>query len=168
MADVPARPAPSRAAIFGHPVHPALIPYPFVTLTGALATDLAGRRTGDPFWPRASRLLLRTGLASGVLAGAVGAVDYYGVDRVREHAEGRLHAYGNVAALALTALNLGLRDREDVPRRGLALSAVVAGLLGATGWLGGELSYRYKVGVMDGREAPPVGPPEAPALPEAP
>ncbi len=154
MPDVPARPAPSRAALFGHPIHPALIPYPLVTLTGALATDVAARRTGDPFWSRASRLLLTTGLASGVLAGAVGAVDYSGIDRVREHAEGRLHATGNVTALALTALNLRLRGNRPVPPRGVVLSAAVAGLLGLTGWLGGELSYRYKVGVVEQRGLP--------------
>lgn len=146
---VPAYPAPSRAAIARHPVHPALITYPIASLTAALATDVAARRTGDPFWPRASRLLLKTGLASGLVAGAVGAVDYYGIDRVREHAEGRLHAYGNVAALALTALNLRLRDDDRVPTKALAVTATVAALLGATGWLGGELSYRYKVGVME-------------------
>ena len=154
MSNVPARPAPSRAAVARHPLHPGLIPYPFASLTGALATDLAARRTGDPFWTRASRLLLKTGLASGVVAGAVGAVDYFGVERVREHAEGRLHAYGNVAALALTALNLRLRDGAEVPGRAVALSAAVAGLLAATGWLGGELSYRYKVGVMEARGLP--------------
>ena len=70
---------------------------------------------------------------------------------MRLHAEGRIHAYGNVTALALTGLNLALRGRTNrhVPRRGVALSAAVAGLLGLTGWLGGELSYRYKVGVME-------------------
>lgn len=149
MPDVPARPAPSHAAVRRHPLHPALIPFPLASLTGALATDLVARRTGDPFWPRASRLLLRTGLTSGLVAGAVGAVDYFGVERVRQHAEGRAHALGNVTALALTAANLAVRRRGGVPASGVALSAAVAGLLGVTGWLGGELSYRYKVGVMD-------------------
>lgn len=31
---------PSRAAIAGHPIHPALIPFPIAFLIAALATDL--------------------------------------------------------------------------------------------------------------------------------
>lgn len=155
MSEIPAFPAQSKAALGGHPIHPMLIPYPISFLTSALATDVAARRTGDPFWSRASRTLLLAGLGTGLAAGAVGAVDYVGVERVRQHAAGPLHAAGNVAALALTGLNLGLRgDRDGVSRQSLVLSAVVAGMLGVTGWLGGELSYRYKVGVMERQDAP--------------
>lgn len=155
MSEIPASPAQSKAALRGHPIHPMLIPYPISFLTSALATDIAARRTGDPFWARASRTLLLAGLGTGLAAGAVGAVDYVGVERVRQHAAGPLHAAGNVAALALTGLNLGLRgDRGGVSRQSLTLSAVVAGMLGVTGWLGGELSYRYKVGVMERQDAP--------------
>ena len=32
-------------------------------------------------------------------------------------------------------------------RRWRGISAAITGLLGVTGWLGGELSYRYKIGV---------------------
>jgi uncharacterized membrane protein len=31
---------------------------------------------------------------------------------------------------------------------GVILSAVTVGILGVTGWLGGELSYRHGVGVV--------------------
>lgn len=31
-----------------------------------------------------------------------------------------------------------------------ALSAIMAGVLIVTGWMGGELAYRYKVGVIEG------------------
>ena len=51
--------------------------------------------------------------------------------------------------LALTAANLRLRGRRRVPASGVALSAVVAGLLAVTGFLGGELSYTHKVGVAE-------------------
>ena len=45
---------PSTAAIMGHPIHPMLIPFPVAFLNAAVATDLAARSTGDPFWSRAS------------------------------------------------------------------------------------------------------------------
>lgn len=149
--DVPGKPAiPSLAAIGGHPIHPMLVPIPIGALSLALASDLAYAVTRDRFWARTSVALLGTGIVSGVLAGAVGSVDFLGRDRVREHGESWLHAGGNVAALALSAANLALRrsnPSRGVLPAGLALSTLTGGILAVTGWLGGELSYRHRVGV---------------------
>jgi uncharacterized membrane protein len=153
--DTPSRglrrpPVPSAAAIAGHPIHPMLVPLPIGALSLALASDVAYAATGDRFWARASSALLGAGIVTGALAGAVGSVDFLSRERVREHGESWLHAGGNVAALALTAVNLGMRqaggERRIVPA-GLALSALTGTLLLFTGWLGGELSYRHRVGV---------------------
>ena len=148
----PRRGAPSTAAVRGHPIHPMIVPYPIAALTGVVATDLLARASGDPFWARASKLLLGFGLASGALAGAVGAIDYYTIRRAREATNaglptGKIHAYGNPTALALTALNLAARGRGKPSAGTTLLSAAVAGLLGVTAWAGGELSYRHMVGV---------------------
>jgi uncharacterized membrane protein len=153
--DTPSRglrkpPVPSAAAIAGHPIHPMLVPLPIGALSLALASDLAYAATGDRFWARASTALLGAGVVTGAVAGAVGSIDFLSRERVREHGESWLHAGGNVAALALTAINLAVRQ-PDAARRvvptGLALSALTGGLLLITGWLGGELSYRHRVGV---------------------
>ena len=155
---------PSTAAIGGHPIHPMLIPFPLAFLSATLATDLAYRRTRDPFWAQASRWMLRAGLASGAAAGVFGALDYVTIHRAHQSAHGRVHALGNLAALTLAAANLAGR-REDpeagAQGRGLALSAAVAAILGVTGWAGGELSYRHGVGVVGPDERVPLaGPPE--------
>jgi uncharacterized membrane protein len=146
----PLRGVASTAAVMGHPIHPMLIPYPLAFLTAALATDVASQRTGDPFWARASGWLLGAGLVSGVAAGVVGAIDYYTIRRANEERQGKVHAYGNMAALALAGANLALRRRDrygEVSTEAVALSALTAALLGVTGWAGGELSYRHMVGV---------------------
>ena len=39
----PTRGIPSNVAIFGHPIHPLLIPYPTAFLTAVVATDIAAR-----------------------------------------------------------------------------------------------------------------------------
>jgi len=145
----PLRGVPSTAAIAGHPIHPMMIPYPVAFLTTALVTDVAAGRTGDRFWSRATTTLLGAGIATGLAAGVAGAVDYFTIRRAREKPAGRLHAYGNVVALGLAAVNLAMRrDRDDEPSTGdIALSALTAALVGATGWLGAELSYRHMVGV---------------------
>ena len=141
---------PSTAAIMGHPIHPGLIPFPIAFLTTAVATDLAARATGDPFWSRVSGYLIGAGLAAGAVAGAVGAIDYFTIRRARESSVGKLHAYGNSAALALAAANLAMRRDArpgEVPDGALALSLATAGLIGVTAWAGGELSYAHMVGV---------------------
>jgi uncharacterized membrane protein len=43
-----------------------------------------------------------------------------------------------------------LRSRDDraaVPRGALAISAASVAVLGVTGWLGGELAYRDRIGM---------------------
>lgn len=153
--DTPSRglrkvPVPSIAAIVGHPIHPMLVPLPIGALSFAFASDLAYAATGDRFFARASRLLLGTGIATGALAGLVGSVDFTGRERIREHGESWVHAGGNLAALAVSGVNLAIRQPDATKRvmpTGLALSALTATMLLVTGWLGGELSYRYRVGV---------------------
>lgn len=145
----PVRGLPSTAAIFGHPIHPMLIPYPVAFLTTALATDLAAARTGDAFWSRASSLLLGAGVVTGLAAGAVGAIDYFTIRRAREKTVGKLHAYGNPVALGLAAASLALRPGSGRPPGGaaVALTAAMTAVLGITAWAGAELSYRHMVGV---------------------
>jgi len=41
----------STAAVFRHPIHPMLIPFPIASLIGALVTDIAFRRWSRlPCW----------------------------------------------------------------------------------------------------------------------
>ena len=149
--DNPARGLPSTAAVGGHPIHPMMIPYPIACLTGALITDLAARSTEDPFWSRASKWLLGAGIVSGLAAGAVGAIDYFTIRRAREKNVGKLHAYGNPAALMLAGASLLARrgSGDEAPSTtAVGLTAATAALVGVTGWAGAELSYRHMVGVI--------------------
>ena len=153
--DTPSRglrkpPIPSLAAIAGHPIHPMLVPLPIGALSLALASDVAYAATGDRFFARASTLLLGAGIATGVMAGAIGSIDFTGREQIREHNESWIHAGGNVAALAVSAVNLAIRQGDEAKQvvpKGLALSALTGAMLLVTGWLGGELSYRHRVGV---------------------
>ncbi|MDX1994081.1 MAG: DUF2231 domain-containing protein [bacterium] len=141
---------PSVAAIAGHPIHPMLIPFPIASLSGALLSDIVHLLTDEPFWGQASFVLLGVGIASGLVAGIAGAVDYFGIEKVRSFAAARVHVIGNVTVLALSTINFLLRFNQtaEVPMPwGLVLSLVSGILLVVTGWMGGELSYRHKVGV---------------------
>jgi uncharacterized membrane protein len=140
----------STAAIMGHPIHPMLIPLPIGFLVGALLSDIAFARTEDEFWARASLWLIRAGFITGALAAVFGLIDFLTIQRARR-LDGWVHFIGNALALLLTLGNWLVRQGDAVDGlmpTGLALSVIVALILVVTGWFGGELSYRYKVGVL--------------------
>lgn len=141
----------STLSVAGHPLHPVIVIFPVAFLVGAAGTDIGYWLTSDPFWARASVWLIGVGFAAGILAAITGFLDFFKVKRVRERSAGWLHMGGNVAAMVLSLINLLLRQgnpAEPIVFTGLAISIVVATLLGITGWFGGELTFRHKVGVI--------------------
>jgi uncharacterized membrane protein len=141
----------SSVQIAGHPIHPVLVLFPIAFLVGAAGTDIGYWLTRDPFWARASLWLIGVGFAAGILAAITGFSEFFKVKRVRERSAGWLHMGGNVAVMVLSLINLVLRQgnpAEPIVYTGLAISVVVATLLGITGWYGGELSFRHKIGVI--------------------
>jgi uncharacterized membrane protein len=141
----------STVAIAGHPLHPLLVTFPIAFLVGAFGTDVGYLLTNDAFWARASVWLLGAGFVSGVIAAIAGIMDFIGIDRVRKRTAGWAHMIGNAAALLLTLANWVLRLGNYtgfIFPIGIAISTLVAALLGLTGWYGAELIYRHKVAVI--------------------
>jgi uncharacterized membrane protein len=144
-------PVQAVAAVDGHPLHPVLVPLPIGAFVGAFAADVAYLRTRDRFWARGARVLTAAGLGTGLLAGSLGAIDFTGRRPIRRHPAAWVHAAGNLTVLGLALGSLALRGRDEkdaVRRGGLAISASIATILLATGWLGGELAYRERIGVI--------------------
>jgi uncharacterized membrane protein len=134
-----------------HPIHPMLVPFPITFLASALLTDIAYWGSLNDFWARASFWLIVAGLVVGLLAGLTGAIDYLTIQRAREHRAGKIHAAGNITGVILSAINLAIRwgDREaPILWTGLLLSLIIAAILTVTGWYGGELTFRHKMGVI--------------------
>jgi uncharacterized membrane protein len=145
---------PSTAAIAGHPIHPMLIPLPLAFLVGAFGADIGAWLTNDPFWARAALWLTGAGVVLGLLAAIPGLIDFTTKKRIRDHQSAWVHGIGNIVVVTLAVISWWLR-RDDpldaVLPWGITLSAIITLMLVITGWLGGELSYRHKIGVM--REA---------------
>jgi uncharacterized membrane protein len=140
----------STARIARHPIHPMLVPFPIVCFVGTLLTDLAYWRTADMMWANFSAWLLTVGVIMGWLAALAGLIDFLGDRLIRELAPARLHALGNVVALALATLNMLVHTRDawtSVVPWGLVLSAAVVLILLFTGWMGWSMVYRHGVGV---------------------
>lgn len=140
---------PSAAHVSGHPLHPMFVPFPIAYLVGALLSDLTYFATSDPFWARMSLWLIGAGLVMGALAALFGLIDFYSRPAIRAHRIAWHHFIGNAAVLVLALINLVTRNDafiDGVTPGGIALSLITVGILGYTGWLGGELAYRHHVG----------------------
>jgi len=141
----------STVAVAGHPLHPLIVLFPIAFLVAAPAADIGYWLTKDLFWARAAYWLIGAGLVSSAPAVLTGLLDFLRIERVRKRKAGWAHMLLNIAAVVLTILNFGVRlgDRaENILFLGLAISAIVATVLGLSGWYGAELIYRHKVAVI--------------------
>ena len=141
----------SSARLMGHPIHPMLVPFPIVFFISALATDIVFLRNGNDIWATASAWLLGAGLATAALAALAGLADFFGDRRVRGLRDAWMHMIGNIVAVLVEAANLMLRlgDTAATVSTGVILSAVAVSILAFTGWKGGELVFKHRVGVHD-------------------
>ena len=143
----------STAQIAGHPIHPMLVPFPIVFLVSAFVSDLVYWQTRNPSWAVAAMWLLGAALVMAALAATAGLIDFLGDVRIRQKRPAWLHVIGNVTAVVLALINFIIRYANGAEAGvfpwGIWLSLIVVLLLLFTGWMGGELVYRGKVGVAD-------------------
>lgn len=140
----------STASIHGHPIHPMLVPFPITCFVGALLTDITYWRTANMLWANFSSWLIAFGLVMGTLAAIAGFVDFISNRAIRAQRPAWPHMIGNVIAMILSIFNMFVHSRDawtSVVPSGLILSALVVLILLFTGWLGGALVYRHRVGV---------------------
>lgn len=122
----------------GHPLHPVLVAVPIGAWTSSLVFDAVGDDT-------AARRLIAIGCVSALPTAAAGAADWM-TTHGPERRVGLVHALLNYTALGAYGLSW-LARRRGRRARGLMLSLTGAGLVSASGWLGGHLSYSLGVGV---------------------
>lgn len=141
----------STASFKGHPLHPALIPFPFAFLYGALFFDLAGVVFGRESWWTTGMYLTIVGIIAAVVAAVPGVIDYFHTVPPDSSAKkrGTKHGLFNLTAVILFGIALAIRPASDLPPTlfVLVLEAVGAGLLAVGGWMGGTLVNRNLIGV---------------------
>jgi nitrite reductase/ring-hydroxylating ferredoxin subunit/uncharacterized membrane protein len=141
----------SKAVLFGHPLHPMLIPFPFAFLTGAAVFDVVGWFAGDQSFWTTGAYLSTAGIVTAVVAAVPGAIDY--IYTVPPASSGRSratkHMLTNLSAVALFAVAWSLRGAAPAPPgvAVLLLEVVAALALGAGGYMGGTLVTRNFIGV---------------------
>src|SRR5919199_4458911 len=131
----------SRAKIFGHPIHPMLIPFPLGLLATAVIFDIIQVITGKGLFSEAAQYMIAAGIIGGLAAAIFGLIDWLAIPAgTRAKSVGLTHGAGNVVVVVLFALSWLLR--RDTPAHPGALALILAfvavALATVTGWLGGE------------------------------
>jgi len=134
-------------------MHPMLVNFPLGLLVTAAIFDIVHLITGNGYWSEIAFWMIAAGLIGGLIAAAVGIIDWLAIPAgTRAKGVGLWHGGGNIVILALFIISWFIR----LPAQGspsiiaYVLSFLGAALLGATGWLGGELTMRLGVGVDAG------------------
>lgn len=141
----------SKASYKGHPIHPALIPFPFAFLYGAFFFDLAGRVAERPGWWTTGAYLSLIGVIAALIAAVPGFVDYFNTVPPKSSGKQRAtkHMLANLMAVSLFLAAWVIRGHAEaipgVPV--LVLEALAVVLLTAGGWMGGVLVSRNQISV---------------------
>ena len=145
--------------MFAHPIHPAVVHFPFGLLLTSTIVDL-GYLAG--LWPEVhfAAWLMASGLVAAVVAVAAGVFDF------RRLTEAQVpYAVRHMGAMAVAVLGYGvalylrrgsLTAGAEPSSASLGIAIASAAVLAVGGWLGGELVYRYGAGRVEA-EVPPQG-----------
>ncbi|MGH7510362.1 MAG: DUF2231 domain-containing protein [bacterium] len=141
----------SKASYKGHPIHPALIPFPFAFLYGAFFFDLAGRLAERPTWWTTGAYLSLIGIVMALVAAVPGFVDYFNTVPPKSSGKRRAtkHMLANLAAVILFLAAWAIRGQAEALPGGVVLifEGIGVALLTAGGWMGGVLVNRNQIGV---------------------
>ena len=146
------RPRSILAGSYGHPIHPILVTIPIGTWTASLIFDIAAKARDDgAAFVQGSHWLIGIGIIGALLAAVFGSIDLSGIPRgTAAYRTGLTHMGLNLGIVALYVINFFVRGGDTtlgaVP---IILSIVALAMLGASGFLGGKLAYRFGVRVAD-------------------
>ena len=137
----------------GHPVHPMLVTFPLGLLTIAPIFDVVHWFTRNGFWSTVAFWMIAAGTAAGLLAAATGTIDWLGIPAgSRAKTVGLVHGAGNYLILALLVISwfTRLNAQANPPVVAYVLSFLGAAGFLITGFLGGELTIHFGVGIEPG------------------
>lgn len=145
------RPANPLAGPYGHPFHPMLVTIPIGTWVASFIFDIVAFVGDDPeAFNAGARWLLGIGIIGALIAAVVGLMDYTRIEKgTKAKKLATTHMLLNIAAVVIFFISWLLHLGDEPTVGGLILTIV--GLLGlaVSGFLGGELAYRYGIRVAE-------------------
>lgn len=142
----------SKASISGHPIHPMLIPFPIALWATSFVVDVLFYFLRHPTLLVISKFMIAAGCIGAAAAAIPGIIDWLAIKNGGVKKVANWHARLNITALVVFAISLFLRlgSYSEIVGRKLTipflLSLVGVILISISGWLGGELAFRYGVG----------------------
>src|SRR5919199_999316 len=144
----------SPASLGGHPIHPMIIPFPIALWAFSLVADLIYLWRGNPVWrDYIAFYALLAGIIGAAAAAIFGVIDWLSIKDREVKKVADWHARLNVVALLVFAASFYLRTTGGSRMVGgsytipLLLSVVGVVLITISGYLGGELVFKYGVAV---------------------
>lgn len=136
------------ASIGRHPIHPMLIVLPLGLWTFSFVCQVIARISIEPIWLTVALYTAGGGVIGALLAAVPGFIDLFSLTAPGIKGTAIWHMSLNLIAVIVWAVVFGLLW-SDKPTANLALICSLVGMIiiGVSGWLGGELVYRYGVGV---------------------
>lgn len=146
------RPVTKLAGPYGHPVHPAIVSVPLGAWTASFLFDVASLVLKDACLVQASRWLMGLGVLGAIAAAAFGFMDMLAIPNgtiVQKIA--LFHMVLNLTVVAGYSVLFAVRDPSlsSAPLFHVAASGILFSFLGVSGFLGGQLAYKYGVRVAD-------------------
>ena len=140
------------AGPYGHPFHPILVTIPIGAWIASIVFDVLAIFAEDPSaLLLGAQVLIGIGVVGAVVAAVVGLLDYSVIpSRTRAKRTAIVHMTLNLAAVVVFAIGWMVRanhGHDDVLAVGVVLSLAGLLLIGASGYLGGELAYHFGVRV---------------------
>ena len=142
----------SKASIAGHPIHPMLIPFPLALWATSFVVDVLFYFLRHPTLLVIAKFMLAAGCLGAIAAAIAGFIDWLAINNGEAKRVANWHARLNVVALVMFAISLFLRmgSYSGLVGRKLTIPFLfsLAGviLIVISGWLGGELVFRYGIG----------------------
>lgn len=138
----------TRASVARHPLHPMLVPLPIGLWIFSLVCDIVFFAKGTAIWSTLSLYTLAGGVIGALLAALPGLFDLYNLRSSEAKRIGLWHMSINLSLVTLYVLNFLWRLNVGLAVGPFVLSIIAVLALAVSGWLGGEMVYRYGVGVV--------------------
>ncbi len=138
------------ASVAKHPIHPMLVPIPIGLWIFSFVCDLTFvLGSGVSLWFTLSFWTMIGGSVGALLAAVPGFIDMLSLTAQPKRLA-LTHMALNATIILLYAINIGTRIQgASIAGAPLILSVVAIGLLGVSGWLGGQMVYLHRVGVEE-------------------
>lgn len=148
-------PKSTLAGPYGHPFHPVLVTVPIGAWVASIVFDIASKLSNEDeaMFAEASYWLIGLGIVGALAAAAFGLLDLLTIPRgTKAFTTAITHMSLNLFAVAAFVVGFLVRRAdgyETVKPVHLVISVVALAAVGASGWLGGKLAYRFGVRVAD-------------------